>query len=246
MTGPGTNTYLVGTDAVVVIDPGPEHAEHHDRIVEAGAGRIRWIVATHTHADHSPGVAALAASTGAEVLAFDARDGLTIDRRLADGDCVGEGFSLLARHTPGHASNHLCFELADEALLFSGDHIMQGSTVVITPTDGDMGAYLTSLRLLAQLPLAAIAPAHGHVLDDPAAVIDYYLRHRTEREEHLAEALARRGRSTVSELVADVYTDVPEALHPVARYSVWAHLLHLRDQGRALGSGGLDDHWQAT
>ena len=168
MTGPGTNTYLVGIDEIVVIDPGPDDAGHLDAIAGCGGDRIRWIVCTHTHIDHFPGVAGLKQRTGAEVLAFDARDGLAIDRSLGDGDRIeATEFVLRAIHTPGHASNHLCFLLEQERMLFSGDHIMEGSTVVIRPPDGDMAAYLQQLeRLKALRPrLKSIAPGHGHLIE---------------------------------------------------------------------------------
>ncbi len=236
MSGPGTNTYLVGSDEVVVIDPGPDDEGHLDAVAEAGGDAIRWIVATHTHIDHSPGVAGLKARTGAEVLAFDSRDGLEVDRRLADGDHVGEwGAQLTALHTPGHASNHLCYYLATERLLFSGDHIMDGSTVVISPPDGDMGAYLDSLRRLQAIDLAAIAPGHGHLIHDPTARVEDYLTHRLEREAEVLEALRRLGPATAEELVPGIYADVPEVLHPVAARSVWAHLRKLGDDGLATG-----------
>lgn len=244
MTGPGTNTYLVGDDDVIVIDPGPDHAEHIGRVAEAGGGRIRDIVVTHTHPDHSPGVGRLVALTGARVAAFDDRDGLVADAHLADGDSLGVGFELVARHTPGHASNHLCFELVDEGMLFSGDHIMAGSTVVITPPDGDMGDYLRSLDRLRSLPLRAIAPAHGHVLTEPVAVIDWYIEHRLSREASIADAVAEIGPATVDEVVAAVYTDVDPSLHPVARYSVLAHLLKLASDGRISGGPGFDEPWK--
>src|SRR5215217_703344 len=145
MTGPGTNTYLVGIDEIAVIDPGPADDDHLDAIAGCGGDRIRWILATHTHKDHSPGIAGLKKRTGAEVLAFDERDDLVIDRALADGDRVeATEFRLTAVHTPGHASNHLCYLLEEERLLFSGDHVMEGSTVVIRPPDGDMAVYLES------------------------------------------------------------------------------------------------------
>ena len=246
MTGPGTNTYLVGIDEVAVIDPGPVDDEHLEAILAAaGADRIRWILCTHTHGDHSPGAAPLQARTGAEVLGFADRDGLVCDLHLVDGDVIeGSEFSLRAIHTPGHASNHLCFLLERERLLFTGDHVMDGSTVVITPLDGDMGHYLASLeRLQAWTPaIAAIAPAHGHVIDDPAAKLDEYLTHRLEREAQVAEALAGfggRGADT-AELVAAIYTDVPELLWPVARFSVWAHLRKLADEGVASATDPAD------
>jgi glyoxylase-like metal-dependent hydrolase (beta-lactamase superfamily II) len=247
MTGPGTNTYLVGIDEIAVIDPGPADDEHLDAIVAAGGDRIRWILCTHTHGDHSPGAAGLKARTGAEVLGYADRDGLECDRHLADGDAVeGSEFVLRAIHTPGHASNHLCFLLERDRLLFSGDHVMNGSTVVITPTDGDMGQYLASLeRLLAwDPPLAAIAPAHGHLIEDPAAKLTEYLTHRRQREAQVLDALRAAGPSGAgtAALVSTIYTDVAEVLHPVARYSVWAHLRKLVDDGVAevAGAGAGD------
>lgn len=245
MTGPGTNTYLVGIDEIAVIDPGPADEEHLDAIAGCGGDRIRWILATHTHEDHSPGVAGLKERTGAEVLAFDDRDGLVADQRIGDGHVVeATEFRLTALHTPGHASNHLCFLLEEERVLFSGDHIMEGSTVVIAPPDGDMAAYLASLERLRKLRLRAIAPGHGHLIDSPMAVIDGYLSHRRAREEAIAAALTDAGTATIDEIVTRVYVDVPAALHPVARHSVHAHLRKLAAEGRAAGDG-LDGPWHA-
>ena len=245
MTGPGTNTYLVGIDEIVVVDPGPDDAVHLDAIAGCGGDAIRWIVCTHTHPDHSPGAAGLKARTGAEVLAFDARDGLVIDRSLAEGDGIeATEFRLTAVHTPGHASNHICFHLEEERLLFSGDHIMGESTVVINPPDGDMATYLASLeRLRAIRPrLRAIAPAHGHIIEDPAAKIDEYLSHRRAREAQVLDALRSfgTGGADTAVLVAAIYTDVPEFLHPVARRSVWAHLRKLGAEGDATSSAPDD------
>jgi glyoxylase-like metal-dependent hydrolase (beta-lactamase superfamily II) len=234
-TGPGTNTYLVGRDDVAVIDPGPDdHEEHLDRIAEAVGGRIRWILVTHTHPDHSPGAAALKAMTGARVLGYDERDGFVPDETLADGDAIeGAGFKLTALHTPGHASNHLCYHLEGERLLFSGDHIMSGSTVVIAPPDGDMRAYLDSLVRLRQVEMSGVAPGHGEFIEDGHAKVDEYLAHRAARERAIAAALNERHTATVDELVEAVYTDVPDILHPIARFSVWAHLRKLQQEGTA-------------
>jgi len=245
MTGPGTNTYLVGIDEVAVIDPGPADDEHLDAVAAAGSGEIRWILCTHTHGDHSPGAQGLKERTGAEILSFEDRDGLVCDRFLGDGDTVeGTEFTLRAIHTPGHASNHLCFLLERERLLFSGDHVMDGSTVVITPTDGDMGQYLESIeRLQAWTPrLRTIAPAHGHLIDDPAAKLADYLSHRLEREAQILAALrgAGTGGAGTADLVRSIYVDVPELLHPVARFSVWAHLRKLADDGLSSASD-VDD-----
>jgi glyoxylase-like metal-dependent hydrolase (beta-lactamase superfamily II) len=235
MTGPGTNTYLVGIDEVVVLDPGPDDDGHLDAILGCGGDRIRWIVCTHTHPDHHPLTARVAKRTGAEVLAYDSRDGLTVDVELRDGDQIeATEFRLRAVHTPGHASNHLCFLLAEERLLFSGDHVMQGSTVVIAPPDGDMAAYLDSLtRLRTMRPaLRAIAPGHGHLIEDPAAALDELVGHRLDRERQVVATLDELGGSaTPAEIVARIYVDLVEELVPRARQTVHAHLRKLADEG---------------
>jgi glyoxylase-like metal-dependent hydrolase (beta-lactamase superfamily II) len=236
MTGAGTNTYLVGIDEIAVIDPGPDRPEHLEAVAGCGGDRIRWIVCTHTHLDHSPAAAALKDLTGAEVLAFGSRNGLKVDRRLADGDKIeATEFRLTAIHTPGHASNHLCYLLEEERMLLSGDHIMQGSTVVIRPPDGDMAAYLASLEKVKALRLKSIAPGHGHLIEDPKRVLQWYIDHRLEREQEILDALAARGTARIPALVEDVYTDVSPDLHPVARHSVHAHLLKLAAEGRVTG-----------
>jgi glyoxylase-like metal-dependent hydrolase (beta-lactamase superfamily II) len=242
MTGPGTNTYLVGIDEIAVIDPGPDDADHLDTVAACGGDRIRWILVTHTHADHSPGAAGLKARTGATVMGFGERDGFVPDEAIGEGfDLEGTEFRLRALHTPGHASNHLCYLLEQERMLFSGDHIMQGSTVVIAPPDGDMAAYLDALRRLKTLRIRSIAPGHGHVIEDPAAKIDEYLTHRGEREQAILRAVGE-GAGTVDAVVERVYVDVPEALHPIARFSVHAHLLKLSSEGKVQGVD-LDGEW---
>lgn len=236
MTGPGTNSYLVGTSELVVVDPGPDEPSHVDALVEVGAGRIRWIVVTHTHPDHAPAAAELAQRTGAEVIGFGPRDGFQPDRLAGDGfELAGDGFCLRALHTPGHASNHLCWMLLGEQMLFSGDHVMQGSTVVIAPPDGDMAAYLSSLeRLLSEeVALRSIAPGHGSLITDPEPVVAGTIDHRLGREARVAQALRAAGRGSVDDLLPAVYADVHEALYPVARFSLWAHLRKLADEGRA-------------
>ena len=251
MTGPGTNTYLVGIDEIAVIDPGPGDAAHLDAIAGCGGDRIRWILLTHTHEDHSPGAVGLKKRTGAEILAFGPGEGrgkVRLDGTLADGAVIeATEFHLTAMHTPGHASNHLCYLLNEERTLFTGDHIMQGSTVVISPPDGDMAAYLASLeRLKAIRPrLKAIAPGHGHLIDDPLATIDEYIEHRLAREKQVLDALRTRGTTTIAEIVEDLYTDVAPQLHPVAQRSVWAHLRKLADEGEAKGDR-FDGEWSAT
>jgi len=244
MTGPGTNTYLVGRiddgGELAVIDPGPALDAHVAEILELGAGRIRWILTTHTHLDHSPASAALKAATGAQVFGRPAPAGASQDqgyipdRVLADGERVALGnLHLRAIHTPGHASNHLCYLLEKTRMLFTGDHVMQGSTVVINPPDGDMRAYLASLdRLLAE-DIAIIAPGHGYLVGAPHKEVKRLVAHRLAREAKVTAALKRRGEASVEELVPDVYDDVSPKLFPMAMRSLTAHLDKLVAEGRA-------------
>jgi len=255
MTGPGTNTYLLGSDSVALIDPGPDDDAHFAALCEAVGDRLRWVLATHTHIDDSPLAARLKTATGAQVLGFgkaptvkvpglDSQD-LTFspDRRLADGDVLETPeLTLAAVHTPGHASNHLCFQLRDTGLLFSGDHVMSGSTVVIAPPDGDMALYLEAIERVRDLAPARIAPGHGEMIEDAGAVLNEYLAHRRSRETQVLAGLAGAGQAgvTSSALVESIYVDVPDKLHPVARYSVWAHLRKLAAESRA-ATTALDD-----
>jgi len=248
MTGPGTNTYLIGREHCAVIDPGPHDLVHIERIVEAAAGRVTAILATHTHPDHSPAVATLAHFTGAEVLGRPAPEHGRQDatfaptRVLDDGDVVRVGdLALRAVHTPGHASNHLCYLLEGAGLLFSGDHIMQGSTVVIGPPDGNMQHYLQSLARLQRERVTSIAPGHGTVIEDAQAEVARLIAHRLQREAKVAERLQRAGRATIDVLVTSVYDDVDPRLHPVAKGSLLAHLLKLEADGRAARDSNTAD-----
>jgi glyoxylase-like metal-dependent hydrolase (beta-lactamase superfamily II) len=250
MTGPGTNTYLVGTQRCAVIDPGPHDLVHIERILEAAGGRVSSILATHTHPDHSPAVAALAQSTGAEVLGRGApvhgRQDATFapTRVLNDGDVVRVGdMTLRAIHTPGHASNHVCYLLEGSGMLFSGDHVMQGSTVVIGPPDGDMQLYLQSLARLQREPVTRIAPGHGTVIEDAQSEVTRLIAHRLQREAKVVERLRRAGRATIDVLVTSVYDDVDSRLHPVAKGSLLAHLLKLEADGRAARDAAGDAAW---
>jgi len=239
MTGPGTNTYLIGGNEVAVIDPGPEIDSHRDTILSAVGKRLRWILCTHTHLDHSPGARALHAATGAPVHGRSAPQdgrqdsGFAPQRVLDHGDIVDCGmFRLRALHTPGHASNHLCYLLEGHGLLFTGDHVMQGSTVVISPPDGDMVAYLRSLNLLLGMDLKEIAPGHGHVIPGPHEEVRKIIAHRLQRERKVIDAFARRNPATLDELVPLVYDDVSPRLHQAARRSLHAHLIKLAADGR--------------
>jgi len=245
MTGPGTNTYLVGGDELAVIDPGPAIDSHIQAVLAAGAGRIRWILATHTHKDHSPAARAVAAATGAQIIGRPAPStgghdsSFSPDRILLHGDRVqAGGITLRALHTPGHASNHLCYLLEQTRMLFTGDHAMQGSTVVINPPDGDMRAYLASLEALLAEDIAILAPGHGYLIGDPHKEVRRLIAHRLGREAKVAAALGRRAAQNIEDLVSAVYDDVPAKLHAVASRSLAAHLLKLVADGRARESGG--------
>jgi glyoxylase-like metal-dependent hydrolase (beta-lactamase superfamily II)/8-oxo-dGTP pyrophosphatase MutT (NUDIX family) len=261
MTGPGTNTYLLdtGDGGVVLLDPGPALPAHAEAMRAACAGRaLRAVLVSHTHIDHSPGAALLDAGVPRIGLAPPVHGrqdaGFAPDVSPADGQVFTWGELVLqAVHTPGHASNHVCWWLAREALLFTGDHLMQGSTVVIDPPDGDMAVYLQQLRSLpARLPgLAWLAPGHGFLMDRPAERIERLLAHRGAREAKLLRALAAVGPASAAldALLPRVYDDVPPGMHPVAARSLLAHLLKLQGEGRVLrhddaDGGGAAAGWQ--
>ena len=247
MTGPGTNTYLIGTDAIAVIDPGPVIDSHLESI--AAAGNIQWILVSHTHPDHSPGAMRLSGLTGAKIVGMPAPDGQHQDKSFqpdqipASGDVLkAADFELQMLHTPGHASNHICFLHTGHRWLFTGDHIMNGSTVVIDPPDGDMRSYLASLSELKKIEIAAIAPGHGDVFDNPGEVIDWIIDHRLSRENKVLVALFANPGLTSHELVPHVYSDVDERLYGWAERSLLAHLIKLQKDQRAAVS---DSRWSA-
>jgi glyoxylase-like metal-dependent hydrolase (beta-lactamase superfamily II)/8-oxo-dGTP pyrophosphatase MutT (NUDIX family) len=248
MTGPGTNTYLIGGGARnewAVLDPGPDDEAHVQAILAAAPGPIRWIFVTHTHKDHSPAAQELKRRTGAPLHGMAPRHAewqdtaFVPDVPLAGGEVFAlpgpdGGSTLRAIHTPGHAANHLCYRLDEERMLFTGDHVMQGSTVVINPPDGDMGAYLKSLRELRALDIDWLAPGHGFLIPEPARALQAIVDHRLKREAKVLAALPADGAPrTADELLAVVYDDVPLHLRAVARRSLTAHLLKLRDDGAA-------------
>lgn len=254
MTGPGTNSYLVGAgDAWTCIDPGPALPEHVRALVDAvkaqgPAARIERILVTHTHRDHSPGAAPLSLATGAPVLGRVAAhpewqdDTFAPAREPRHGEriALAPGVTLRVIHTPGHASNHLCYLLEEEKTLFTGDHVMQGSTVVINPPDGDMAAYLRALEGLLEEDLEWLAPGHGFLVAHPHEVLRALVAHRLRREAKVVAALQRQpAPATAKALVPAVYDDVPSALHGMAERSLLAHLLKLEGDGRAARSEGL-------
>ena len=256
MTGPGTNSYLVGdpNTGYIAIDPGPADAEHLQQLWRAAGGDIRMIVCTHSHPDHSPGARPL------QDLCADAPHGkppilglasqptaraasaFTPDRELMHRECLHlshrEGVvqhSLQVLHTPGHAANHLCLALLEDGLLFSGDHVLNGSTTVIDPPDGNMSDYLDSLDLLAdacaQHDLQFILPAHGYVMQDATGVIAHLKAHRLKRENKIREAMQAQPAGTMDDWVALAYDDVPSRMWPLAKRSLLAHVQRIEALG---------------
>jgi glyoxylase-like metal-dependent hydrolase (beta-lactamase superfamily II) len=238
MTGSGTNTYLLGSGEVTIIDPGPDDARHAHAILSAlGGGRIGRILLTHAHPDHAPGAVPLARQAGAPVLAFR--------RPLRGGEVLSSGGATIeVLHTPGHTSDHLCFFLKEEQALFSGDLIMNGSTVVIVPPEGDMAAYLHSLERLRQRDIARIYPGHGDVIDTPRAALDEYIAHRLMRERQVLDALGD-GPAGIADLVRRIYAELPQALHSWAAQSIYAHLLKLKTEGKVEGID-RESEWRLT
>lgn len=250
MTGPGTNAYLVGTADLAVVDPGPDLPEHIEKLAHLCGDRLRWILCTHTHRDHSPGARRLAQLTGAQLAGRPAPDDprhdetFAPDRILQDGEVIHAGeVTLRAVHTPGHASNHLCFLWEEAKLLFTGDHIMQGSTVVISPPDGDMAVYLRSLHKLLDYDLAQLAPGHGRLIDAPHDEVRRLVAHRLKRERKVFEAVCAVPGETLPVLVKTAYDDAPDKLHAVAQRSLHAHLLKLAEEGRVREDEG---RWSAV
>ena len=203
----------------------------------ASSARIKWILCTHTHLDHSPAAAAIKAATGAQVLGRPAPAGQDAtfkpDVVVENGQRIEleGGVTLRAIHTPGHASNHVCYLLEETKMLFTGDHVMQGSTVVITPPDGDMRAYLQSLERLLDEDLAIIAPGHGYLIGAPHKEVRRLIAHRLNRERKVVAALVRLEHPSLDEMLPLVYDDVPERIHRVAARSLTAHLDKLVAEG---------------
>jgi glyoxylase-like metal-dependent hydrolase (beta-lactamase superfamily II) len=250
MTGPGTNTYLLGVNEIAVIDPGPALNDHIDAIRHHAGAPIKWILVTHTHPDHSPAATLLAQASGAEQFGRAAPPGrhqdqtFSPDHILADGeDFETSEFRLQVVQTPGHASNHLCYLHAGSNWLFTGDHIINGSTVVIDPPDGSMGDYLRSLERLKSLQIEAILPGHGDVMEAPYDAIDWLIDHRLAREAKVVVALRDHPNATSRELVPAVYDDVDPSLYELAEHSLLAHLMRLEEEMRARMERG---RWQLT
>ncbi len=245
MTGPGTNSYIVGSDRLAVVDPGPADAEHIARLLDIIDGRpVEAVFVTHTHGDHSPGTALLLRHIDTQVVGLPAPQGsgqdpsFTPSRRYEDGESIGcADFAIKLLHTPGHVSNHFCFLLKGEGVLFTGDHILEGTTPVILPPDGNMRDYLNSLQRLKSETLRFIAPAHGRVMSKPYQEIEKLLRHRLRRESKIRRVLADSfafGAIPIEALNRQVYDDVPEHLLPWAMKTLQAHLIKLAEDGEVV------------
>jgi glyoxylase-like metal-dependent hydrolase (beta-lactamase superfamily II) len=255
----GTGTYVIGHGDVAVIDPGPIDDGHRDALAAALDGeRVRSILVTHCHADHSPLAAWLRAETGAPTIAFGPHgsvetDELTADDvkleettdtdfdpdvRVDDGEvaAMGPGWTMRAVHTPGHTSNHMCYALEEESALFTGDHVMGWSTTVVSPPDGDMRAYIESLRKVIARDDASLWPTHGAPVTSPRPFLQAFLDHRLEREAQVLAAV-RSGLSDIEAMVKQMYADVREELHKPAARSVLSHLIKLVDDGLVIVDG---------
>lgn len=265
----GTGTYIVGRDKLAVIDPGPDLPAHVDALLAAVAGAtVTHIVVTHTHVDHSPAAAALKRATGAPTYGFGPHgSGRAEDRAgiggvteeggdhafvpdivLRDGDTIdGADWHLTAVATPGHTSNHLCYALPEEKILFTGDHVMGWSTSVIAPPDGDMSAYMRSLKKLLARDDARYWPTHGPSIDDPKPFVEAFIAHRQERSAAVLDRVAA-GDGTIDAIVRHVYVGLDPRLFAAAGRSVLAHLIELVETGRVHcdGPARLDGHYRPS
>ena len=239
-TGQGTNTYLIGKDDITLIDPGPNISQHIETILEESRDKIKRILVTHTHKDHSPAAIIISKELNVPML------GRLVDREsewedetfkpdtvLKHGDIIStDEYTLETIHTPGHASNHLCFYIEKYKCLLTGDHIMDGSTVVIAPPDGNMTEYINSLKLLEQYDISYFAPGHGNYMAEPSKTIQSIIRHRLSRESKVLRCIEKNQQSNLDELLPLVYNDVSEILHPIARMSLLAHIIKLEHDGK--------------
>lgn len=255
-TGSGTQTHIVGTEALAVIDPGPDDPAHLAALLQAINGRsVAAILVTHHHRDHSPATRPLAEATGAPIIGaapFHLQDegpradasfdpDYAPDRVLADGEAVeGEGWTLRALATPGHTSNHLSFALEETGALFSGDHVMGWSTTIVSPPDGDMAAYMASLEKLLACDDRVYYPGHGEQVDNPQRFVRGLLGHRKQREGQITRLLAQ-GVHAIPDMTRRMYAGLDPRLLPAAERSVLAHLLDLERRGAAIREG---DRWR--
>ena len=250
----GTGVYIIGDKNVAVIDPGPQTPNHMAALDRALEGRtVTHVLVTHHHIDHSPMAAPLAKKHGCKVYGYgkqmrapeggeirlEAGDDLTFkpDVDIRNGTVIeGDGWTIEAIHTPGHTSNHMCFALREENILFSGDHIMGWSTSVVSPPDGHMGDYLRSLEDIRRREFTTIWPTHGPAITEPKPFVEAYIAHRHKREAQILSVLDQ-GVTKISEMVQILYADINPRLHPAAAHSVLSHLIYLCESGRVTCDG---------
>lgn len=253
----GTGTYVIGEGSVAVVDPGPDLDEHVDALLGALRGEtVTHLLVTHTHRDHSPACRAIQDATGAPTYAFGPHGSGRIDSgvqveegadmefvpdvRIEHGDVVsGEGWSVECVYTPGHTSNHVCYQLREQKVLFSGDHVMGWSTTIISPPDGDIASYLASLELLLARDDACYWPTHGGCIRDPKPLVAALVDHRLERADEIRACLAD-GIELIADMVPRMYTDLPGRMFPAAARSVFSTLIYLIDRGEVSCEGMLE------
>lgn len=252
----GTGTYVIGEGNVAVVDPGPDLPEHVDALLAALDGEtITHLLVTHTHRDHSPACRPVQAATGAPTYGFGRHGigriepGVQVeegadkdfepDVRVAHGDVVsGDGWSVECVHTPGHTSNHICYQLREHKALFSGDHVMGWSTTIISPPDGDIASYLASLELLLDRDDACYWPTHGACIREPKPLVQALIDHRLERADEIRACLAD-GVHEIAAMVLRMYADIPEFMHRAAARSVFSTLIYLIERGEVSCEGEL-------
>ncbi|NOX49505.1 MAG: MBL fold metallo-hydrolase [Gammaproteobacteria bacterium] len=252
----GTGTYILGTGEVAVIDPGPADSEHIQAILNALEGeRISHVLVTHTHMDHSPGCRILKEHCDAPTYAYGPHgagkieQGVPVeeggdmefnpDEQVRHGDIIqGGDWSVECVYTPGHTSNHMCFALRENKVLFTGDHVMGWSTSIISPPDGDMSDYMNSLELLLKRDDVAYWPTHGPIIDDPKAHVQAFIDHRREREVQIFRCLDE-GIVNINEMVPAMYKDTPEFMYPAAARSVLAAMQYMVSRGEVTSSDGI-------
>lgn len=257
MTFTGTQSYLIGTDNLAIVDPGPENDAHFGALIAAISGRpVSHIVVTHSHVDHSPLSRRMSAALNAPILGFGTTnegrsetmerlasladlggaEGKDVDfvpdQRIADGDIIqGEGWALEAIHTPGHLSNHLCFGVQGTGAVLSGDHVMGWATTMVSPPDGDLRSYMNSMEKMARRTGDTVYfPGHGGAINNPAAMVAHQINHRKSREAQILETLAKFPALTPIQLAQKIYTDVDQRLIPAAARNVFAHLIDLSER----------------
>ena len=241
-TGAGTNSYLIGKKDITLVDPGPNIPKHLDKLVEKADNNIKRILVTHTHMDHSPGAKPLAERLSIPCYGKLVENDFSIQDESFKPDFIlsedehikTEEYTIKPIHTPGHASNHYCFLIDEIKCLLSGDHIMDGSTVVIAPKDGNMNEYISSLKKLNDFSFDSIAPGHGNYIDNPFEIIEWTIQHRLDREEKVQKKLSKLGAVGINRLLISVYNDVNPKLLPIAKWSLEAHLIKLIEDERVV------------